>query len=158
MRFFLLFSFLASVAVVIGCQDVSSGHPSSPETAGVSSSATVERDSVKSLFAATDSIELLHYDDPKNQKEYSRHIVTDPAIISAITSSLQAPEVVKSPCGNDFRLYLFRKGEVFKTVYAATGDSCKYLAYVINGVNYYLPLTDTVSALLKRNIEPARLP
>jgi hypothetical protein len=102
-------------------------------------------------LSKTDSIELLYFPDAANQKVYNNTIIKDTAFISQITSYVMAAPVQKSPCANDYKLFLFRNGEVYKTIYAATGDSCRYFAYVINGVTHFTGLNDSAMALLKKH-------
>lgn len=100
-------------------------------------------------LSKTDSIELLHYPDPGNQKVYDRSFIKDSTLIKQIGNYILDTPVQKNPCANDFKLFLFRNGEVYKTIYAATSDTCRYLAYIINGVTYFTNLNDSALVLLK---------
>jgi hypothetical protein len=97
----------------------------------------------------TDSIELYHYADPANQKAFYRTFIQDTLFIQQIRHYVTNAPVQKSPCANEFKLFFYRNGEVFKTIYAATADTCRYFAYVINGKTIFTDLNDSAMALLK---------
>jgi hypothetical protein len=104
-------------------------------------------------FSGTDSIELYHYANPANQREFYRTFIRDSGFIQQITNDIMDTTIQKAPCANDFKLYLFKNGAVYKTIYAATSDTCGYLAYVINGVTYFTHLNDTAKALLNSHVK-----
>ncbi|THU41417.1 hypothetical protein FAM09_04725 [Niastella caeni] len=101
----------------------------------------------------TDSIELLYYPDPANQRVYDRMFIKDSIVIRLISNYILDTPAQKNACANDFKLFLFRNGEVYKTIYAATADSCRYFAYVINGVTHFTNLDDSARVLLKRQLK-----
>jgi hypothetical protein len=104
-------------------------------------------------LSKTDSIELLHFPDPGDQKVYNNTMIKDTAFIRHITGYVLDIPAKKNPCANDFKLYLFRNGDVYKTIYAATSDTCRYFAYVINGVTHFTNLNDSAISLLKKYVK-----
>jgi hypothetical protein len=104
-------------------------------------------------LSKTDSIELLQFPDPANQRVYNNTIIKDTAFIRQITNSVLDTPAQKNPCANDYKLFLFKNGDVYKTVYAATSDSCRYFAYLINGVTHFTNLNDSAIALLKKHVK-----
>ncbi len=99
-------------------------------------------------FSQTDSMEVYYFPDEKNQKVFIRHLVSDTLALNSFISFLENPETDTKSCDNDYKMFLYRNGAVYKTVYAATSDSCNYLAYVVNGVSYFMPLTDSANTFL----------
>ncbi|WP_207511860.1 hypothetical protein [Longitalea luteola] len=105
-------------------------------------------------LSKTDSIELLHFADPANLKIYSRSLITDTHFIEQIRRNVEVMPVTHGVCGNDFKLFFFRNGEVYKTIYAATADTCRYFAYVINGETFFTNMNDSARAMLKAQVKP----
>ena len=140
--------FSAALLMVTACN---SGATGEKEKAADSTAVTATAMADQPDLSKTDSIELVYFPDAANQKVYHNSIIKDTAFISQITSYVLATPVQKSACANDYKLFLFRDGDVYKTIYAATGDSCRYLAYVINGVTHFTGLNDSAIALLKKH-------
>lgn len=82
-------------------------------------------------FSATDSIELLYYPDPANQKNYQVKTTSDTLLIRSIVNDLQGAEVSRTVCPHHLKAYLFSRSEVFKTIYMS--DSCQYIAFASSG-------------------------
>jgi hypothetical protein len=140
--------FCATLSMITACNSDAAGEQEkAADSTAVTTAFTVD----KPDLSKTDSIELLHFPDPLNQKVYNNTIIKDTAFVSRITGYALATPVTKNPCANDYKLFLFRNGDVYRTIYAATSDSCRYLAYVINGVTYFTGLNDSAIALLKRH-------
>lgn len=139
--------FFSILVIMTACNSgASNKKDKAADSAAVSSVAPAEQFDI----SKTDSIELLHFPDANNQKVYNNKIVKDTAFISQITNYVLATPVQKKPCANDYKLYLFRNGDVYKTIYASISDSCRYFAYVINGVTHFTNLNDSAIALLKK--------
>lgn len=102
----------------------------------------------------TDSVELLHFNDPANQRIYSRSVINDTHFIQQVIRNVQNTPVQHASCSNDFKLFFFRNGDVYKTIYAATADTCRYFAYVINGQTFFTDMNDSALALLKAQVKP----
>ena len=88
-------------------------------------------------LALSDSIEVLFYSDPQNQKEYRRLVIADTAVIGALRGDIEKDTMAFKECPHHVKMYFFKKSEVFKTVYAATADSCRYFAYAVNSRQYF---------------------
>lgn len=111
----------------------------------------LKADREAAYFAAIekpDSIEFLFYPDPADQKNYQRTQLSDVVAIAALYKNLIQDTVTASECPHDVKLYFFRNGDVFKTIYAATNNNCRYLAFAINSKPFYTPLQTDVAALL----------
>ena len=142
--------FSAALVMLIACN---SGKPGEKYKAADTTAVTPAAPADQLDLSKTDSIELLHYPDPGNQRIYDRSFIKDSIVIKQIGNFILDTPVQKSPCANDFKLFLFRNGEVYKTIYAATSDTCRYLAYVINGVTHFATLNDSAMVLLKRQVK-----
>lgn len=100
-------------------------------------------------FADTDSMEIFLYPDPDEQKNYSVKKSSDSALVALVVNALEQEPVNANACAHYMKLYLFRGGQVFKTIYLS--DSCSYLAYSINGGQIFKPLPEGLFNLLKRD-------
>ena len=96
------------------------------------------RDYVQEQWPVPDSLELIHYPDPSNQKLYKRMFVRDSSIVAAMFSNLRGRTMAQTACTHHSKFYLFSKGEVFKTVYVS--GSCNYLAYAVNSAPRFVQL------------------
>jgi len=99
-------------------------------------------------ISTTDSVEIYHYPDPDDQKVFERINTSDPGLIALLAKNLERPDISSEACPHFTKLYLLRKGEVFKTVYVS--DSCGYLAYATNGNRVFKQLDTAVANRLKR--------
>jgi hypothetical protein len=107
-------------------------------------------------LSVTDSIEVLFFPDPKNQKNYTRLVLADTVAIAALRSNIVQDIVSQTECPHDVKLYFFRGGDVYKTVYGATGDSCRYFAYAINSNPYFTQMEERSFALIDSLRKKAR--
>ena len=101
-------------------------------------------------FANTDSIEVYFYADPANQKEFTRLFVTDKASISVFAENLDHQPAEINECPHDSKMFLYRNGEVYKTVYISTADTCRYLAYAINANPQFVRINDSLYNLMNK--------
>lgn len=85
-----------------------------------------------------DSLELIFYPDPKNQSIFSNIIVHDTLLINSLKSNLKQSSFATTECVHPFKIYLFGKGNVYKTIYLS--DSCNYLAFVQNNNQKFIML------------------
>lgn len=141
----------AALVMATACN---SGAPREKEKTAGSTAVTTAAPAGQFDLSKTDSIELLHFPDPGNQKVYNNTMIKDTTFIRDITGYVLDTLARKNPCANDFKLYLFRNGDVYKTIYAATGDTCRYFAYVINGVTHFTNLNDSAITILKKYVKP----
>ncbi len=61
--------------------------------------------------------------------------------------------IEKKECPHRIKMYLFKNGDVYKTVYASVEDSCSYLAYAVNSKPFYVALSDSFKSELQRLVE-----
>lgn len=125
----------------------------STENKSTDADSTVAALAVQIDLSNTDSVELLYFTDPANQKIYSRSVLKDTGFIEQISRNIQSLPVQHATCGNDFKLFYYRNGEVYKTVYGATADTCRYFAYIINGQTFFTDMNDSSLALLKAQVK-----
>lgn len=99
-------------------------------------------------IATPDSIELYYYPRPQNQKEFETFWIKDTTFINALAAELILPAVERNACPHQVKMYLYKRGEVYKTIYAAVEDSCHYLAYAVNGRPYFIPFNNAFKNML----------
>ena len=103
-------------------------------------------------FTVTDSAELVFYPNPANQKEFETFWIKDTATLRALVQNLSVPEIQMQECTHEVKLYLYDKGDVFKTVYASLAPDCQYLAFAVNASPHFYPLTPAMQQALEKTI------
>jgi hypothetical protein len=64
-----------------------------------------------------------------------------------------------NPCMKEGKIYCFKKGGIFNTIFFAYKDpGCKVLRFIVNGKLYYFPLGETVQKKLEYYKLTAREP
>ena len=101
-------------------------------------------------FSEADSVEVYFFSDPGKQKEFTKVFVTDTSSINVLVDNLDKQAVSMRECPHDGKIFFYRNGDVFKTVYVSTADSCKYFAYAINATPHYVPISDAAFRLIKQ--------
>ena len=94
----------------------------------------------------TDSVEFIFYPDPKKQKEYKHLFIRDSIFLKTLAGNLESATVPSKQCAHNSKFYLFKNGEVFKTVYVS--DSCNYLAYAVNSRQKFVIMNTAMKALI----------
>jgi thioredoxin-related protein len=101
-------------------------------------------------FGNVDSIEVYFFVDPAKQKEFTRLFITDKSSITALVENLDNQPVVMKECPHDGKIFFYRNGDVFKTVYISTADTCRYFAYAINATPHYVMIDDSAQMLISK--------
>jgi len=98
----------------------------------------------------TDSLELIFFKEPENQRFFTYHPTTDKELIAALVKDVSGPVQPENSCMKEGKIYCFKKGEIFHTIYFAYLDpSCKFLRYIKNGNLYYFPLSEALQQKLE---------
>lgn len=146
-RFVVTFCFLS--LLIAACGDDDAGKS---KVTGTSPS---KQDTVPD-FAAADSVEIYFYPDPNETKVFTMAASSDAGFIRLLTRDLVAGEASISECPHPVKFYLFQQGNVFKTVYLS--DSCRYLAFSVNGEQYFRPLSDSLLNEVRKIRASAKTP
>lgn len=97
----------------------------------------------------TDSIELIYFKEPENQRWYTYIALTDKAFIQALVNDVSGPVQEENQCPKDGKIYCFRNGNIFNTIFFGYPDEkCNFLRYIKNGKLYYFPLSAGVKQKL----------
>lgn len=137
---------IASVAILASCNN-NNGKPGS---AGKHDTAAIKVETEQVAFP--DSTELYFYKDPNDLKtNYKQAFNADSAFRSSIMQEINGQPLAQSlECLFDAKIYLFKNGEPYKTVYAAykTKD-CQYLCYVKDGHKVFFPINPAIIQVLQ---------
>jgi hypothetical protein len=146
MRNFLFFL----IIVLTACQDTPVEQPSVWETKMAAADSVL----IPQKLVETDSIQLVYYPEPGNQKYHREQAITDSVIINEMMRNFNSTAITTATCAMDTRLFCFDKdGNLIKTIYAATKGDCTFIAFTGNGgINYYYPIS-TVSLTTIRQIQ-----
>ena len=139
--------FIASIFILASCGDNNNGKPANVEKHDTTA-IKVETEQV----AFPDSTELYFYKDPNDLKtNYKQAFNADSAFRSSIIQQIHGTPLTQSfECVFDAKIYLFKNGEPYKTVYAAyKAKDCQYLCYVKDGHKVFFPITPAVIQVLQ---------
>jgi hypothetical protein len=110
-------------------------------------------------MAQTDSLELIYFRSPDSPRFFTYMPVTDKELISALVTDVSGKIQPENQCIKEGKIYCFKKGEIFNTIFFAyTASDCNVLRYIKNGKLYYFPLSDALSKKLGHYKLTAREP
>ena len=109
-------------------------------------------------FSQIDSVECVYPKRANENKGTVSFFIKDSNFINTLKKDLAATQKPAAECTHEVKLYLYKKGEVFKTVYAALHPQCNYLAYAINGQPFFVPLSFNLHQLLRAHLTTATAP
>ena len=100
-------------------------------------------------MAQTDSLELIFFRSPDSPRYFTYLPTTDKELIDALVSDVSGKIQPENQCIKEGKIYCFKKGEIFNTIFFAYLDSgCNVLRYIKNGKLYYFPLSEAVKKKL----------
>ena len=117
-----------------------------------------------------DSLVFVFYKDPQGKDSlrytrfYKQYATVDSSLVNFVKSNLKEPttrlERIKK-CLSEGKIWCFRKGEIFQTVYFSSfSDECSFLYIIKNGQFYYAGISNEMSKKLKelqaKALEPLR--
>lgn len=110
-------------------------------------------------MAETDSLELIFFKSPDSPRYFTYLPTTDKELIKALVSDVSGKIQPGNRCMKEGKIYCFKKGEIFNTIFFAyTDPGCNVLRYIKNGKLYYFPLGETVKKKLETYKLAAREP
>ncbi len=110
-------------------------------------------------MAQADSLELIFFKTPDSPRYFTYLPVTDKELIDALVSDVSGEIQAGNPCMKEGKIYCFKKGGIFNTIFFAYKDpGCKVLRFIVNGKLYYFPLGETVQRKLSEYQLIAREP
>lgn len=106
-----------------------------------------------------DSLVFVFYKDPQGKDSlrytrfYKQYATVDSSLVNFVKSNLTEPttrfERIKK-CRSEGKIWCFRKGEIFQTVYFSSfNDECSFLYIIKNGQFYYATISKEMSKKLK---------
>ncbi len=97
---------------------------------------------------SVDSVEVLYYPDYKEQKQYEMTRLSDSVLLQEAAAVFTTDTITVTGDAYQYKLYLFDKGQPFKTLYVSVADSLQYVAYIVNGKRINHALTENFKAAL----------
>lgn len=90
----------------------------------------------------TDSIELIFFRSPDSVRYFTYLPLTDKKFIGTLVQQMKQDTIPEISCMKEGKIYLFRNGEIFNTVFFGYADQeCNFLRYIKNGRLYCYPLS-----------------
>jgi hypothetical protein len=97
----------------------------------------------------TDSVEILFFKSPENQRFYTYLPVKDKEFIHDLVTDVSGEVQPENPCIKEGKIYCFKNGQIFNTIFFAyTDPECSLLRYIKNGNLYYFPIGETTKKKL----------
>jgi len=100
----------------------------------------------------TDSVEILYFNAPGNQRFYTYLPLNDREFIGYLVNDLEKeaePGKDENTCVKEGKIYMHKNGNIFNTVFFSfTDNSCKFLRFIKNGKLYYFPISDKLRQML----------
>lgn len=110
-------------------------------------------------MAQTDSLELIYFRTPDSPRYFTYLPTTDKELINALVSDVSGKIQPENQCMKEGKIYCFKKGEIFNTIFFAyTDPGCNVLRYIKNGKLYYFPLSEALRKKLDTYKAAAREP
>jgi len=105
----------------------------------------------------TDSVEVIYFRSPDSVRYFTYLALTDKKFIGSLIKNLQQDTVPEFSCLKEGKIYLFKKGEIFNTVFFGYIDSdCSFLRFIKNGKLYCYSLQPSLKQELVNNKKLAR--
>ena len=96
-----------------------------------------------------DSVQIIYFKSPDDPRYFTYASTNDAVFIRALINDVTAETQAENPCKKEGKIYCYRKGEVFNTIFFAYVDrECTFLRYIKNGNLYYFKMSD----LLKKTL------
>lgn len=106
-----------------------------------------------------DSLELIWFRTPDSPRYFTYLPTKDRKIIGGLVNELQRDTVPEISCMKEGKIYLFKNGEIFNTVFFGYADpDCQFLRFIRNGRLYYYSLSPAFKAQLIENKALAKEP
>jgi hypothetical protein len=91
----------------------------------------------------TDSVEVVYFKSPESQRFFTYLPVTDKEFIHDLVSDLSEEVQPENSCLKEGKIYCFKNGQIFNTVYFAyTDPKCGFLRYIKNGNLYCFSISE----------------
>ena len=85
----------------------------------------------------TDSVQIIYFKSPDEPRYFTYISVNDPAFITSFVKDVTGETRPENPCKKEGKIYCYKKGEVFNTIFFAyLDDECTFLRYIKNGNLY----------------------
>jgi hypothetical protein len=107
----------------------------------------------------TDSIELIYFRTPDSVRYFTYLPLTDEEFIREIVEDVTGEVQEENPCSKEGKIYCFRKGQIFNTIFFAyTTEDCSLFRYIKNGNLYHFKMSKDVKEKLAKFKSFAREP
>lgn len=108
-------------------------------------------------ISLTDSVEILYFNEPDNDRYFTYLPTTDKKFISSLVDDLSENSIEEFECFKKGKIYMFSKGKIFNTVYFSH-EQCDVLRFIHNGKVYYFKPSEETKKLLKGMKQKAKAP
>ncbi|MET0298926.1 MAG: hypothetical protein ABW036_04165 [Flavitalea sp.] len=108
---------------------------------------------------SADSAEILYFRTPDSSRYFTYLPTRDKAFLGELISNLKQDTVQPITCMKEGKIYLFKNGEIFNTVFFGYLDKeCRFLRYIKNGNLFHYALSEPLQASLEKLKTDAKEP
>lgn len=94
-------------------------------------------------LALIDSVDILFFREPENQRFYTYVSTSDPALIRPLQVNCGTAIIDNDNCKKEGKIYCYRRGNIITTLYYGyKDDSCSFLRFIKNGELYSMRLEE----------------
>lgn len=108
----------------------------------------------------TDSLVIIYFKSPQETRYFTYVPVNNDELIKQLVNDATAEVTSENPCLKDGKIYCYRRGEIFNTIFFGyLDDECTILRYIKNGNLYHFSMSDRTKSFLQeyrgKAIEPS---
>ncbi len=112
------------------------------------------RDTTDQLFLEeikrADSIELRVITDHDRPDADKIHLLKGQDNIRILAAAINGSSIDPVSCDPEGKMYFFRNGTVFRTVYYSTRSNCRYFSFIADGKAYYTRMREDVVIYIRK--------
>ncbi|RYG33377.1 MAG: hypothetical protein EOO01_33275 [Chitinophagaceae bacterium] len=107
----------------------------------------------------TDSLELIFFRSPDSLRYFTYLPLTDGQFIGSLVRDLQQDTIPGMSCMKEGKIYLFKNGQIFNTVFFGYADKhCTFLRYINNGRLHTYAMSEAFRAEMENKKKLAKEP
>jgi hypothetical protein len=114
---------------------------------------------VISELRQADSVDIVYYDVPGNNANFKFTSLADSSLIQTLVDDISRESITGKECLKDGKIYCYKKGNVFNTIYFSFNDEgCRQLSYIHNAALHVFPMSNELHKSLRQHKMNARPP
>jgi hypothetical protein len=122
------------------------------------SDVTKRESTVLGELRQTDSVDIIYYDVAGNDANFKFTSLSDASLIQTLVKDLSSKPVPEADCLKDGKIYCYRDGDVFNTIYFSfSNEQCVQLSYIRNAELHIFKMSAELKKTLQDHSKRARM-